>query len=574
MQGFDEEEIRKCLMENFNRLQASEFHPSPTDSQHYFIKKEFDEKDRYWIKKACGEPFIDSLTSGILYRPEIVSELVTEVESALTAKVGRGIMIKGPHGIGKSHSIVNLIRKLLYGSEGKYFVTFIPDCRHWKGVHNLYDAICQSLGSTREELSIQTSGPDIDSKLERLADFVEFIDKILAEQNRQWIFIFDKINDIFGRPDHRGISRITQLRFPFPFMQTVMKSYRITSIISASANNEASYQDYHDGFTAYNHRFCFNEQEINIVFPLYNSYDDERNARLKAKTGLVPLQVHNLVSKYSLNFEEYEAQTKLSIDAALNLLKISHAPFFETVSYNASCCVLSLPVEESNFYDRKYSFYDHEDGTFKPVFPLVLDAYQEFFWQEVMKKVEESVTQILEVCNDPHVTSDVRERLFELLIIRRCQGRSLLVNENGRNDADLANFTGLQSCRSVHRFTGETLPDFTDDGLYVPKNSNFPAVDLIWKMQESIWFVQVHVSEHDEVSPVLHKMIKSALSGGGMIQGNLFLLYLSPRQEISAPHSAKYGLPRNNAEGEPLLRIVAKPMDMFTCYENLRWLNV
>jgi len=141
MQGFDEEEIRKCLMENFKRLQASEFHPSPTDSQHYFIKEEFDEKDRYWIDDTWGVRFEDSLTSGILYHPEIVSELVTEVESALTAKVGRGIMIKGPHGIGKSHSIVNLIRKLLYGSEGKYFVTFIPDCSRWEDVGDLYNAI-------------------------------------------------------------------------------------------------------------------------------------------------------------------------------------------------------------------------------------------------------------------------------------------------------------------------------------------------------------------------------------------------------------------------------------------------
>ena len=60
-----------------------------------------------------------------------------------------GVMIKGPNGIGKSHSIVSLVRKLLYDSDGGYLVTFIPNCDTWSGLGNLYDAICASFGCTK-----------------------------------------------------------------------------------------------------------------------------------------------------------------------------------------------------------------------------------------------------------------------------------------------------------------------------------------------------------------------------------------------------------------------------------------
>jgi len=184
-------QIQTCLMENFKRLQASEFNPSPTDSELYRIQSSFAHPDQYWREKAWSERFEDSLTSGMLYRPAIVSELVKEVENALKANIGRGIMIKGPQGIGKSHSIVNLIHKLLYRSKGKYLVTFIPDCHHWEDVGNLYDAICQSLGSTKEELNIQMSEYEYGDR-RKLRRLIEIIDSVLAEQGRQWIFFLTR----------------------------------------------------------------------------------------------------------------------------------------------------------------------------------------------------------------------------------------------------------------------------------------------------------------------------------------------------------------------------------------------
>jgi len=118
------------------------------------------------------------------------------------------------------------------------------------------------------------------------------------------------------------------------------------------------------------------------------------------------LQVHNLISKHStsdgsLDLEKYEEETKLSITDELDKLKGKNADF-DKFSDHACYCVLALPVDQSNSYDRKYSFY--ENGTFKPVFPLVLDAYQQYFWDEIMNYVGIKEAEILAVCHNPSAT--------------------------------------------------------------------------------------------------------------------------------------------------------------------------
>jgi len=79
--AFDEEKIQTRLRENFECLKRSEFHPSPTDSQSYCCKMHSPIPDQYWLDAAWGEHFDNSLKTGILYHPAIVSELLGEVEN-------------------------------------------------------------------------------------------------------------------------------------------------------------------------------------------------------------------------------------------------------------------------------------------------------------------------------------------------------------------------------------------------------------------------------------------------------------------------------------------------------------
>jgi Cdc6-like AAA superfamily ATPase len=72
-----------------------------------------------------SERFGRTEDANILYRSQIVKELFANMEEALRLP-NKGIMVKGPHGIGKSHALVNLVLKLQ--STGNYLVTFVPNC--------------------------------------------------------------------------------------------------------------------------------------------------------------------------------------------------------------------------------------------------------------------------------------------------------------------------------------------------------------------------------------------------------------------------------------------------------------
>jgi len=110
---------------------------------------------------------------------------------------------------------------------------------------------------------------------------------------------------------------------------------------------------------------------------------------LMAKTGGVPLQINNLISKHSSSddtwdFEKYEEETIESICHELDKLK-KESFDFKKITEQACCCALSLsqPAWRAYAYDRKHSIY--ENGRLKPAFPLVLDAYEQYFGEELME---------------------------------------------------------------------------------------------------------------------------------------------------------------------------------------------
>lgn len=61
-------------------------------------------------------------------------------------------MVKGPQGIGKSHSLVNTVLKLQ--STGKDLVTLIPDCKRCNNEFYFVNAICSSFGAAPGELGV------------------------------------------------------------------------------------------------------------------------------------------------------------------------------------------------------------------------------------------------------------------------------------------------------------------------------------------------------------------------------------------------------------------------------------
>jgi len=319
------------------------------------------------------------------------------VETCLAEDLPRGLMIKGPQGIGKSHSIVNLVYQLLYHSNCKYFVTFIPDCALWTFAYDLFESICASFGSTPDELGI-TWTEEMLSKKYFLEEFVEAIDAKLAEQGRQWVFVFDQIDSLSDR--YHKIRDISALPFPFNSMRQIMKSGRITSILSASANNDLLHCDKNDSdFLDYDHCLSFSKEEIICTWPSLKSFNDEVIEAIMAKTGGVPLQVQKLLSPQNkgssvLNFKQYERDAEYSVRVAVGALKdkIEKAECLKEVTRSACCCLLSIPLDkEPRHYDRRYSVW--ENGYLVPLFPLVSDAYRAYFWDELLQYIVEENEQ-------------------------------------------------------------------------------------------------------------------------------------------------------------------------------------
>ena len=69
----------------------------------------------YWVDSVRPERFKGTLQSGFLYRPAIVNGLCSRIQDALNSSVREGVMVKGPHGVGKSHSLVNTVLKFDLG---------------------------------------------------------------------------------------------------------------------------------------------------------------------------------------------------------------------------------------------------------------------------------------------------------------------------------------------------------------------------------------------------------------------------------------------------------------------------
>ena len=122
-------------------------HSPPEQTDMYQLSFDVDGVDMF-----RPERFVDTQKRGILQRPEIVRKMkdcLLDPKNQLL-----GLFVKGPQGIGKSHSIVNLVQTLR--ADG-HIVTFIPDCEKWTDDRGLIQAICRSIGTTMSALGMTSA---------------------------------------------------------------------------------------------------------------------------------------------------------------------------------------------------------------------------------------------------------------------------------------------------------------------------------------------------------------------------------------------------------------------------------
>ena len=541
----------------------------PLDKPHrYRLQDEFHDEDLYWQDDVRSDHFGNTLETGILYRPQIVAELHQMVEGALSRKVQQGIMVKGPGGIGKSYSLVNLVRKLIYGSNSKYLVTFIPDCFQWGSVVDLMRAICASCGIAVEPIRQQLKGNSVlDSIL--LDDLITSVDAILLKLGKKWVFVFDQINKLFVKAENMHAKDAAGLVFPFNYIQLVMKPRRITSVISASVNNEMAYKETHEGFLEYFHNPAMTESELLL---LNDDINVSNVSTVVAETWGVPLFTATFVEK-KMDADAYEAEVIGSVRHSLQKLK-DETRYWDAIVLSTVSSLLYLGTDEDR-YDKKFLLPERLQSLrrrYRPLVRQVFAAYRSFMWSELMTYVAAKERTLLALCKDPATTNKVRGCHFETMVIRRCSSSNVDILVGA------SSITVPSGDRAATGYSGMLLPEFPmEDGLYYPFDPNFPAIDFFLKSGNYIFAIQVHVSTHDDVANDFVGLCRKA----GWFQrfDCIQLIYLSPEDDVAGLVTSLVSPPTLDAvatrqDGDTsVCKITRRAMskDSISCLRDLQW---
>jgi Cdc6-like AAA superfamily ATPase len=513
-----------------------------------------------WVPDLT-ERFRSTIENGILYRPRIVEDLRKQIDRLFKSLIKVGLMVKGPQGVGKSHTLVNLVVNLEEQRDkgrSPYHVTFIPNCDNWRTVGDFVWAVLDSF-----EVSAVISAATVES-VQTPGDvhmFVDLLDDMLKGKKIKWIFIFDQVNALFGRKENHDIRDVHKLPFPYYLISSVRKPRRILSIICASTNNEISHRDRHSSFQDYIHPIRFDEQEAR---QLYEIADVEA---LKEQTGLVPLQVARFVElgiDYTREERDSIHESVLKLTDQL-MKRPQHWPIF------IEGVVRSLLKTQTTaiIYDRKY-FIDsptQNSHKYEPLYPLVEEVYMTQFWDDVMQFVHDNEQSLLTVCANPSVDQGSRGRHFELIVIQRClRGPFTIPGE----------ITPISN--HLRRFEGNGLPeDYGPNdtaGLLVPCATNFKAIDMVWKIGTRVIGVQVHISTHKDTVTAFEGLCRQAEWHKRF--NTIEMWFLCPTEEakklvarFAGTHTCR--TTRSNSNEAWTIEVSAKTIGDISCLSNLTW---
>jgi hypothetical protein len=545
----------------------------PTDTELYRVADAFG-MDPYWRDLVRSERFSRTIEGGILYRPAIVEDIHGEIVSAFASPVKKGVMIKGPQGIGKSHSLVNTVLKL--ESSGEYLVTFFPDCSAWDSVDFFVEQIVSSMGSTATALgfNFDLMVNEITAK-RAIHAVIKEVSNALTARGKQWVFVFDQINKLFTKPQNQNAKHAAGLAFPFSLIEGAMLRGRITCVISASANNEIAYKDHHEGFNEYFHTTNMTREELGITFAIEATAAtaeipgvavEEKIATVEEITGSVPLFAANLLEDN--NVARHDLQVIESVKYSLASLAANTATW-QYVKDATVASVLHLRTA-SLWYDKK--FFTLKEGTaykYEALVPQVITACKEHLWHEIMNFVAREEATLLEVCRSTSTLNSARGQHFEYMVIQRCLRHGVV--------ATIDNVSVSLCAETAHGFSGRALPNMLRDGVYFPFHSKFPAIDLVLKQGDSVFGIQIHVNPHEDVIAMFEGMCKDA--GWFETFNTIYLVYLSPEEQVKSlvaklvdPVDHDVRVTRSSSGAYTFsIRRVAIAKDALQCLQDLLW---
>jgi hypothetical protein len=506
--------IATRLDAHFNNLATSPV-VLPDDGTMYGIEANFGTRCKSWKGILQTRRFGRTTETNILYRSQIVDKLHAMADATLYTP-NTGIMVRGPQGIGKSHTLVNLVLKLQ--STGNYLVTFVPNCDKLDSSDFLLKVICDSFGIDvygTEGLNrlTPTNGPTPPIQVHELEEVIEAILDHLQSISKAWVFVFDQISSPFARQP--GATKISHLGYPERYIENVMRE-GVISIISASANNEISMIESHEAFEAFEHSSIMSDEELMAAFG-----DIDLQGVIEC-AGRVPLYVKKFLA---LGETEFHASLKREMFVSFESMK-ANAHRWPEQQKSIISCVLQLESDAVE-YDRKYLLCELSDTgsfTFKPLYPAVIQAYRSLLWNEIMEFVHQKESSLLDACKSG-VGGSAIGQLYEYMVIQRIRSSGLKIpwinsSVHIKPSAGQQHFT---------MFPGKVLPSLPSrDGVWVPLNSNFTAIDFFIKSGNNVIGVQVHVSTHDDVTENFFDLCEDAGWFDAVPGSEIGLVYLSP----------------------------------------------
>jgi hypothetical protein len=558
--------LQLALRRHFSNVLARP--KAPRITAMYDIEQAYNGRNPYWVSAMKADRFPrvkeqDVKILPLLFRPIIVNEIKARIDDNLNDILRNGLLVTGPQGVGKSFSLVNTVIKL--ESTGEYLVTFIPDCDKWKSALDLVKAIAASFGATTTEIPEMNKKFSGDDAVDNIDLLIDAIATCLAEMEprKHWVFVFDQINKLFIK-DIRPSNSISALLFPYSMIKDVMRAGRVTSVISASANNEAAVSGKHDQFVDYYHQTSMNRLELSRLFDKISGRTKSTMKLLNSTIALtdgVPYYVSKFVGEtYKRNATDfYLSEMGLMFSAWGNLYNQVNSLQWKQICENMVTAYFGLTYKKFSLYDKKYFVSTNINGRSKivPLFPMVIDALRDYFWDSLLHDMNRNVAERIRICKAEGTTGDVLSRLFELSLIQM----SLVQESELRLDQGVV----LKVPRTIVRFEGLSLPLISEEAaLYVPYKSTFPAIDFVWKIRNYIIGVQVHTSTQDDKTVKFEEMCTAA---GWTEQhpGNVYHLYLCQEPQF------KKNVPDFTPSPNGLIKVFARTVDEIEGLNSLKW---
>jgi hypothetical protein len=420
-----------------------------------------------------------------------------------------GIYVRGPVGVGKSHSLFLLAAELRMKRNEGYRVTYINDCASWKS--KTYDYILRELITTfyddviKEKSIVEwcylVRGAEKEEKtMQILLALVDYV----ALNKLQWIIICDQHNAFYARS-------VVVDQFPFNIIDTLAKIsvVNIKVLISASANNEGYPTEMKGWYTYDIQSRMFDDDEFKAWcdhYLLQNNVqvDPKSDTAVEALywTGGVPYELSLLWGQPKETLQE---KTALYRTQRLIEFRENHSKFYRKLEdierQNLRECITRMalglsPPETITGMDRQlFDIIQDDNGdalitALNPIARRALLGYHGLSLTDSLGMVAELVLKRGDYTNDTKGRI-VEKYIVTLLELSRLFTFSYRKTTNNGLSQRVANKHTIE-ITDIVRFPGMTIPIASSfnprvTSLFIPECSNYPGFDFfLWESKRKV----------------------------------------------------------------------------------------